>query len=85
MTIATRDDKLGGGPKGKRMDKASRSLSQVLRHDNQYIKPINMGGWFLCTDLYHLDEELNAQFIFNLVAFNGKQRFQLAVHTVDRG
>eukprot|EP00972_Heterocapsa_arctica_P098134 14479308-Heterocapsa_arctica.AAC.1 len=67
------------------MDSASRSISQILRHDNQYIKPINQGGWFLRKDLYYLDDSWNAQFIYNLVAFNGKLRFQLAVHTVDEG
>eukprot|EP00972_Heterocapsa_arctica_P041941 6185756-Heterocapsa_arctica.AAC.1 len=82
-TVATRDDKLYGN--GKKLYEASRSLSQILRHDDKYLQPINMGGWYLCTDLNNADTEWTQQFLYNIVAFNGKKRFQLAVRTVDKG
>eukprot|EP00972_Heterocapsa_arctica_P113569 16437776-Heterocapsa_arctica.AAC.1 len=42
-----------------------------------------MGGWYLCSDLYDMNEDWTPQVIFNVVALNDKQRFQLAAHTVD--
>eukprot|EP00972_Heterocapsa_arctica_P086898 12810175-Heterocapsa_arctica.AAC.1 len=42
-----------------------------------------MGGWYLCKDLEQLDADWTPHFLFNVAAFNGKQRFQLPVHTVD--
>eukprot|EP00972_Heterocapsa_arctica_P025319 3730232-Heterocapsa_arctica.AAC.1 len=67
-TVATRDDKLYGT--GKKLYDASRSLSQILCHEDKYIQPIIMGGWYLCKDLNNVDEEWTPQFLFNIVAFN---------------
>eukprot|EP00972_Heterocapsa_arctica_P021244 3127167-Heterocapsa_arctica.AAC.1 len=67
-TVATRDDKLYGN--GKKLYEVSRSLCQILRHEDGYIRPTNMGGWYLCSDLYNKDAEWTQQFLYNIVAFN---------------
>eukprot|EP00972_Heterocapsa_arctica_P084479 12443943-Heterocapsa_arctica.AAC.1 len=54
-TVATRDDALYGN--GRKLYEASRSLCQILRHESRSIQPINMGGWYLCSDLYNKDIE----------------------------
>eukprot|EP00972_Heterocapsa_arctica_P087118 12843745-Heterocapsa_arctica.AAC.1 len=76
------------------LDNASHKLSKLLRHQNNRIQPLNHGGWFLCSDIFDLTIDKrtslfpfqrNVQFLYNLVMNNDKQRFQLAVHTVDFG
>eukprot|EP00972_Heterocapsa_arctica_P054142 7979306-Heterocapsa_arctica.AAC.1 len=42
-----------------------------------------MGEWFLVADLYEINAEWTTQALFIIVELNDKQRFQLAVHTVD--
>eukprot|EP00972_Heterocapsa_arctica_P110429 16257376-Heterocapsa_arctica.AAC.1 len=69
------------------MENASRKMSKLLRHQSPRIQPFSDGGWFLCEDIIGLDkdkasslfpEQRIAQFLYNLMIYNWKQRFQLA-------
>ena len=42
-----------------------------------------MGGWFLADDLIRLYPDMTINALLKVVMENDKQRFQLAVHTVD--
>eukprot|EP00972_Heterocapsa_arctica_P025696 3780570-Heterocapsa_arctica.AAC.1 len=42
-----------------------------------------MGGWFKVADLYKTKTQWTTQELFTVVMKNDKQRFQLAVHTVN--
>eukprot|EP00972_Heterocapsa_arctica_P056883 8395245-Heterocapsa_arctica.AAC.1 len=69
-------------------------MSKLLRHQSARIQPFNDGGWHYCSEIFDLTHDKktslfpnqrNAQFLYNLVIHNNKQRFQLAVRTVDYG
>eukprot|EP00972_Heterocapsa_arctica_P074083 10936200-Heterocapsa_arctica.AAC.1 len=45
--------------------------------------PINSGGWYKVADLHGTDAKWTPKELFTIVMKNDKQRFQLAVHTVD--
>eukprot|EP00972_Heterocapsa_arctica_P076431 11274356-Heterocapsa_arctica.AAC.1 len=42
-----------------------------------------MGGWFKVADLYKTKAKWTTQELFTIAMLNDKQRFQIAVHTVD--
>eukprot|EP00972_Heterocapsa_arctica_P033812 4976610-Heterocapsa_arctica.AAC.1 len=76
------------------LEHASRKMSKLFRHQSNRIQPFNDGGWFLCSEIFDLThdkntslfpDQRNAQFLYNLMVHNEKQRFQPAVHTVDSG
>eukprot|EP00972_Heterocapsa_arctica_P017657 2610439-Heterocapsa_arctica.AAC.1 len=62
---------------------ASIALTLSLRHDNRKMDPFNNGGWYKITDLYKTDARWTPNQLFTVVMKNDKQRFQVAVHTVD--
>eukprot|EP00972_Heterocapsa_arctica_P016205 2389821-Heterocapsa_arctica.AAC.1 len=62
-------------------------MSKLLRHQDPRIQPFDDGGWFLCSEIFRLDndrssclfpDQRNSQFLDNLMYHNEKQRFQLA-------
>eukprot|EP00972_Heterocapsa_arctica_P061555 9078864-Heterocapsa_arctica.AAC.1 len=67
-------------------------MSKILRHQDLRIQPFDNGGWCLCDDIIRLEghkdtclfaDQRNSHFLYNLMYHNDKQRFQLAVVTVD--
>eukprot|EP00972_Heterocapsa_arctica_P057039 8416936-Heterocapsa_arctica.AAC.1 len=68
---------------GGNLRTASIALTVALRHDNRKMAPFNSGGWYKVADLYNSDARWTPNELFTVVTKNDKQRFQVAVHTVD--
>eukprot|EP00972_Heterocapsa_arctica_P108774 16015740-Heterocapsa_arctica.AAC.1 len=76
------------------MKTASRKMSKLFRHQDPRIQPFDNGGWFICSDVFDptkdrssslFPKERTGQFLYNLMLYNEKQRFQLAIVTADAG
>eukprot|EP00972_Heterocapsa_arctica_P083242 12264526-Heterocapsa_arctica.AAC.1 len=53
--VATRDDKIYDD--GQRLYESSKRLCTILRHEKRTIRPLNAGGWYLCSELLALRKE----------------------------